>query len=1092
MVEKAKQRLKEKGLDLVFNSSEYSEILAKVCKDISSLCLQADNEATVGSIFELEMFGFIEEVLGLKYRPEKEKTVSTVRHIAKGRIDSKIGSLVLEFKQRSSYESASKKDKALKQIKEYLEGVFEEYPADYIGFVTDGVECQMVSFERGEMIVGPQENLSIEYLDTLIKNIVLLDKVALTPENLVKDFCSDESDGIARKLTIELYKTLSHHATDKTQMLFSEWKELFRLAHDDKSKQKAIQERKKALEKVVGENFSDTDEEYMSLYALQTAYAIIVKIIAYKVISKIRFNESLINFETLAKSDLESLMYQMNRLEEGEIFRSLGIGNLLEGDFFAWYSSGQQWNEQIGGYIKEIFATLTPYEDKAQFDSPENVNDLFKDLYMSIMPDKVRHSLGEFYTPPWLADHLIENTLSIIKNSSWRGLDPCSGSGTFLTVLIRKVLEETKGKTNSERLNAVLHRVKGIDLNPLAVLTARINYFINISPLINVDDKFEIPVYLGDSSYVPEQVNVGAVECLSYKVQTIKGEIEILLPRSVVSDVDVFSKTMTLIEDDIHALDEESIADKLLALTPDHEKLPEIVESIKNLASKFVELERNDWNGIWARIVTNFLTTANLGKFDAIVGNPPWIDWKNLPAGYRDRVKGLCIDRKLFSGDGQTGGINLNICALISSVCAQNWLSYKGTLGFLMPQSIIFQQSYEGFRKFELDDGNSLFLQEIHDWTSAGHPFKPVQHKFLSYFYSRNVQDYRKGICAKHFIKNQNEPLDRYRNKVDYQDVAHLFTIKKGYIGQASTANTIFSYANTKKELNSFKKVSGGTDYIGREGVEFYPQELFLLTVDGSKPSPNKGSVFLKNFQSSKSKYKIPPQITLLETEYLHPLVRGRDIQRFNINDSGFVVPFPYDKKNTRAPMSIKELTDNSKLLARYLRQYRRTLELQTQYNSKIIGEKNNSEFYALARVGEYSFAEHYVVFRDNSKWVSAVVSKLNTPWGEMKRPQFQNHAVSISQDSNGNFISLQEAHYICAVFNAPIIAKFILNSSDSRTFKIRPQINIPKFDKTNKVHLRLSELSIHAHQKFGDELEMEKVDIELDELVLKLRARKV
>ncbi len=90
---------------------------------------------------------------------------------------------------------------------------------------------------------------------------------------------------------------------------------------------------------------------------------------------------------------------------------------------------------------------------------------------------------------------------------------------------------------------------------------------------------------------------------------------------------------------------------KILVLIPDIDKTEQIITKINYLAEQFVDLEKNDWNGIWARIVTNFLTTANLGKFDLIVGNPPWIDWKNLPAGYRDRIKSICIDRHLFSGD---------------------------------------------------------------------------------------------------------------------------------------------------------------------------------------------------------------------------------------------------------------------------------------------------------------------------------------------------------------------------------------------------------------------------------------------------------
>ena len=77
-----------------------------------------------------------------------------------------------------------------------------------------------------------------------------------------------------------------------SKMLFHEWKELFRLAHDDKSKQKAIEERRESIGDVLGRELKSNDEEYMVLYALQTTFAIIVKIIAFKVISKIRFHKS--------------------------------------------------------------------------------------------------------------------------------------------------------------------------------------------------------------------------------------------------------------------------------------------------------------------------------------------------------------------------------------------------------------------------------------------------------------------------------------------------------------------------------------------------------------------------------------------------------------------------------------------------------------------------------------------------------------------------------------------------------------------------------------------------------------------------------
>lgn len=86
------------------------------------------------------------------------------------------------------------------------------------------------------------------------------------------------------------------------------------------------------------------DEEYTALFALQTAYVIIIKIIAYRILSIIRYKDSLIDFESLINIDSETLRFQLVQLEEGAVFRDYGITNLLEGDFFSWYSTKEQWN----------------------------------------------------------------------------------------------------------------------------------------------------------------------------------------------------------------------------------------------------------------------------------------------------------------------------------------------------------------------------------------------------------------------------------------------------------------------------------------------------------------------------------------------------------------------------------------------------------------------------------------------------------------------------------------------------------------------------------------------------------------------------
>ena len=1055
--------IKQKQYNAIIHSSEYKTLLSEMSKRIINKSISAPNEATVENYFDCEFFAFFREVfspLGFKYNPIKEASISTNRHITKGRADTLVGALVIEFKQPTTLANKELQDKAVNQVSDYLEGL--ELESELVGFVTDGTKgCFVIRSDEGYTRESFTK-LNAEQLDRLIQLIVQLKLTALTSANLVNDFCNPpENDGVAFHLVKNLYSTLINNITPKTQMLFDEWKELFNLSHDDVSQQQAIIDRRASLERLLNISFSGNDEEYTALFALQTAYVIIIKIIAYRIISIARYNASFIDFENLAIADEIALRQQLVSLEDGAIFRGYGITNLLEGDFFSWYSTAEQWNSNVAKSISDVFVILCRYADKSVLNSNQKSADFFKDLYQHMMPAAVRHSLGEYYTRQWIAKQVFDDAVSMIHSSSWRGLDPCCGSGTFITVMIDKILEETKNKEDSIRLKEILSRVSGIDLNPVAVLTARVNYFINISRLMTSQDEVEIPVYLGDSSYVPKKCIYDNRDCLEYTINTLVKPINIIIPKSMVRDTALFSKTMTSIELNIRALDEETTYKKLEALATPYDLTDKIKEQLHILASTLVELERRNWDGIWARIITNYLTTANLGKYDIIIGNPPWVDWKSLPSGYRERIKGLCISRQLFSGDSVTGGINLNICALISNVVAENWLSNDGILGFLMPEPLLFQQSYEGFRNFYLSDGTRMYFKKITNWTKAGNPFKPVTQKFLTYYMNRATVNYKEGISVDWLIlKNRKD----YDNK-EVLNIPDYFEVEKSIAATCHESKNLFSYIKSREQLADFMSIAGNSYYVGREGIEFYPQEMTIFRTSGL---PNTNScTSLQNIQVKKSKYKVPQSIELLETEFLHPLIKGVDVSPFHIEQSGLIVPFPYDERDTRLPISLNELATIAPKLAAFYQRFKNLILAQTSYNERIIGR--SGEFYALARVGAYSFAKNYVVFRDNTKWGAAVVSDIQTEWGGLRHPLFQNHCVSICEDIDGNYISEDEAHFICGILNAPITADYIIMSSDSRSFPIRPRIFIPKYNSNDNLHKQVVELSRKAHLLYHD-----------------------
>ena len=648
---------------------------------------------------------------------------------------------------------------------------------------------------------------------------------------------------------------------------------------------------------------------------------------------------------------------------------------------------------------------------------------------------------------------------------------------TFASVVvIDKVLYEEQEKSNEEKLEDVLQRVKGIDLNPIAVLTARVNYFINISHLICDNRPIDIPVYLGDSSYVPKTIEYDNVQCIDYVISTTKEPIEVTLPKSIVNDISKFSQEMIVVESQVKNQNEDAVADIFKALVSESDLTPKVCMKIVQLSRNLIGLEKKNWNGIWARILSNYLATANLGKFDVIVGNPPWVDWKSLPSGYRERIKSLCISRRLFSGDRLTGGINLNICALIANVAADNWLSEKGILGFLMPEPLVFQQSYEGFRNFYLEDGSRMYFCKFTNWTKSGNPFKPVTQKFLSFFLSKEFVDYTEGVETDWYIKKATKNIDG----VEELELEEYFEHEVKLLACCHENKNFFSSVDTKELLHEFKKVGGVSNYIGREGIEFYPQELMVFKLSDLKGTDN--CTCLRNIQNKKSKYKVPEFDVLLETEFLHPMIKGKDITPFHVECGEYIVPFPYEKENPRVPISMKNLSKKAPRLANYYIENKKMILEQTGYNERIIG-RENAEFYALARVGEYSYAQNYVVFRDNTKWAAAVISDVNTSWGGMKRPLFQNHAVSICEDNNGNYITLDEAYYICGIMNTEIVYKYMMQSSDSRSFPIRPRIYIPKYDEYNKIHRSIVRLSKQAHEVYNNTEKMKIIVQEMNDL---------
>ena len=118
--------------------------------------------------------------------------------------------------------------------------------------------------------------------------------------------------------------------------------------------------------------------------------------------------------------------------------------------------------------------------------------DLFKPLYQDLFPRPLRHELGEYYTPDWLAAHVLDQ-VGYDGRTDARLLDPSCGSGTFLLMTLRR------WRRHHSAFDVRRCPIVGFDINPLAVMTARANLAIALADMLPAGKKFSPPVYLRDS-----------------------------------------------------------------------------------------------------------------------------------------------------------------------------------------------------------------------------------------------------------------------------------------------------------------------------------------------------------------------------------------------------------------------------------------------------------------------------------------------------------------------------------------------------------------------------------------------------------------
>jgi len=997
-------------------------------------------------------------IAGLTITPRDEFAV------ARGRVDSLYNRLILEYKRPGILKETNKGNRdVIQQVKDYIldVGKREKREAHRLaGVATDGRFFIFVRRIGEGWVVDDPLPVNTGSTERFLRLLyALCTGAALVPENLVQDFGPKH---MRTQFAVRaIYRAFTSSKNALVHKLFEQWRQFFSEATDYKEWSEKI-ESKPEFRSFVKSLWTSEEITHLDaasvFFVLHTYYALLIKLIA--TLAAARFaGGKVAALSTVATKEGDELRQAFVNLERGGLFREFGIRNFLEGDFFGWYLAA--WNHDIEDAVSSLTKRLAEYDPGTLELAPENARDLLKKLYHYLLPREIRHDLGEYYTPDWLAERLCIQTLSSdLGDPRKRVLDPACGSGTFLVILIKFIKDRAVEKNWDpvQTLELVLQNVVGFDLNPLAVTAARTNYLLALGELLKArKGDIDIPVYQADSILTPSQGS-GLFDGDVYPLKTSVGVFRVPAMFATRERMDALANTLDEAVD--KKLSTDAFIEQLRAPAKlEIEEVEAAGEDLKTFYTRLRELHDQGLNGVWARIVKNAFASLFIEPCHYIVGNPPWVNWEHLPEDYRSDSIPLWQHYGLFPHGGMDtilGKGKKDISMLMTYVASDKYLRTGGKLGFVLSQSLFKTSGAgQGFRRFLLADKTPFGPLAVEDMVELK-PFEGATNRTAVAVFAKG-HAVRYPVSYQYWVKKKTGRSGSIGFDTPYEEVTNeLITFRAWHAEPVAVEDKTSAWITAKpKALKAIRKILAPSEYTAHEGSNTGgANSVFWVEVIGARPG---GFLMVSNITEG-AKKKVSSTQAAIESGLVHPLLRGRDVQRWHAVPSAHIIMTQDAKKRRGIPLEIMQSKYHRTLA--YLEKFETTLRARAAFKRYF---REHDPYWSMFNVGKYTFSEWKVVWREQAVGlVAAVVGTIDA------LPVIPDHKLMMVDVS-----SRSEAYYLCAVLNsaAARLVAIAYSIEISMSPHILRNIRIPRFSETNPIHRKLSELSESAHKasKSGD-----------------------
>ncbi len=935
-----------------------------------------------------------------------------------GRADTQYRQVIIEFE--NDIKNNAKREHAEYQLKEYFAGNYNTSAQfDFYLIATDCVRWNIYGPK-------PESYLNKARISADDVQLKVVDNFTLTETNTDEFFSFVDRYLFRSSKQIPTLDTIQIDFGDSSS-LFMEVFAGMKLLYDDISGEPEIQTAFREWTRFMSVAYGSFNASG-EVFLVHTYLSVFAKLIAYEVLSRDTYIDA---------GEIRDAL-------KGTIFQKYNVENFVENDFYQWVT--------VDKYFQRLRRYFGKIADKiSEYDFTNVQSDILKGVYQHLIDLETRHALGEYYTPDWLCEKVVEH-FKFERDAQI--LDPSCGSGSFLIASVNR-LRKLYPDLAAENIAA---QIAGIDIHPLSVQVAKTTLLLALGEsLRNARRPVSLRVYLANSLLTPE---LATVTMFGEEFSVVIDEKRYYLPKGAFNESKLFDHVV-------------GVADFLANDTVDEANMPmakfgaiirnDFPTTTDTLIDRFYDIykalkkaKETGRDSIWKFILQNSYKPFFLRKqFDYVVGNPPWFTYSSIKnADYQQLLRLLAGKYDLIPVK-KANMPHLEIAAIFMSHVTSYLMADKGKLAFVVPRSFLSAEHHDNTRSAS---AKGFRLTEIWD-LEAVFPLFNIPSCVLFAEQSNIPKTIPvTGLPGKTVagrFKKHNATLTEVTDRLTTTDV--VWQLNKL---QKSTALSTTASDSLSSGVNHYKK-------LFKQGATIVPRNFYFVSLDGGTPPDwNDRIVSVRSDEANEKDAKMPWKgLTLsgqVNTKYLFRTALARNIVPFGLIAPPLVVlPLKiYETQNhsgiTASLLDYKRITTNGDLQTS--RWFRNVEELWNKHKTENNGKITSWDYLNWQnKLTDQNLNKRYLVLYTalGTNANSIVVDRQS-----FELPFFVDYKAYVFATGN-----LDEAYFLSCYFNSGIANQIIKPFQARGLFGERGiekkilEIRFPQFDSDNPLHVRLAEL---------------------------------